>query len=94
MTHVLIKVTFEDFEKWKAGFTAASSLRQEYGSQGVTVFRSPDNPNQALVLARYADKQRAQELFQSQEFRDATKRAGVSSPPEVTFLEQVLQLAA
>jgi quinol monooxygenase YgiN len=92
MTYVLVRVTFEEFEIWKAGFTAASSLRQEYGSQGVTAFRSPDKPNQVTILGAYEDLARAQQLFQSQEFRDATKRAGVTSPPEVSFVEQVLQL--
>lgn len=94
MTYVLVRVNFEEFEKWKTGFTEASSLRQEYGSQGVTVFRSPDKPNQVLILAQYADMARAQQMFQSQEFRAATKRAGLTAPPEVTFLDEAFKLPA
>ncbi len=94
MTHVLVRVNFEEFEKWKAGFTAASSLRQQYGSQGVTVYRSSDNPNQVVIVGAYEDKQRAQQMFQSQEFRAATKRAGLTAPPEVTFLDEAFKLPA
>lgn len=92
MAHVLVKVSFEEFEKWKAGFTAGSALRAEYGSKGVRVFRASDNPNQVLILGEYEDAARAQQLFQSQELRDATKRAGVTAPPEVTILEELFQL--
>lgn len=94
MLHVLVRVSFEEFEKWKVGFTAGSSLRKEYGSQGVTVFRSPDKPNQVVILAEYEDLARAQQLFQSQELRDALKRAGVTEPPEVTFLDEAFKLQA
>lgn len=94
MVHVLVRVNFEDFETWKAGFTAASSLRQAFGSQGVTVYRSSDNPNHVVIVGTYEDKARAQQLFQSQEFRDATKRAGLTAPPEVTFLDEPFQLSA
>lgn len=94
MIHVLVQTSFEDFQKWQDGFTAASSLRQAYGSLGVTAFRSSDNPNHVVILGMYEDKARAQQLFQSQEFRDATKHAGVTAPPEVTFLDEMLQLPA
>jgi hypothetical protein len=45
-------------------------------------------------LAKYEDREKARQMFQSQEFRDATKRAGVSGSPEVTFLDEVLTLMA
>jgi hypothetical protein len=34
------------------------------------------------------------QMFQSQEFRDATARAGVKGPPEVSFLDEVVSLPA
>ena len=94
MVHVLVRVNFEDFETWKDGFTAASPMRQSFGSQGVTVYRSSDSPNHVVILGTYEDKARAQQLFQSQEFRDATKRAGLTAPPEITFLDEAFQLSA
>jgi hypothetical protein len=83
MIHVIVRITFEDYEKWKPVFDEAGTLRRAYGSKGVQVFRNRDTANEAF-----------RQLFQSQEFREATKRAGVSGPPEVIFLEEVDQLPA
>lgn len=94
MLHVIVRVTFEDYEKWKSVFDEAGSLRKAYGSKGVRVFRNMEKPNEALIFGEYEDLEKVRQLFQSQEFREATRRAGVSGPPEVLFLEQVDQLAA
>jgi heme-degrading monooxygenase HmoA len=94
MLHVTVRVTFEDYEKWKAVFDEAGSLRKAYGSKGVRVFRNMDKPNEVLIFGEYEDLEKVRQLFQSQEFREATKRAGVSGPPEVSFLEQVDELPA
>jgi hypothetical protein len=94
MVYALVRVTFQDFETWKAAFTAAGELRQEHTSKGVRVFRSPDNPNQVLILGEYEELSRAQDLFKTDRFREALKRAGVTAPPEVTYLDEVLKLPA
>jgi quinol monooxygenase YgiN len=94
MTYTLIRVTFEDFDKWKAVFDEAATLRKAYGSKGVRVFRSADKPNEAVLIGEYEDADRARQMFQSQDFREATKRAGVVGPPEVSFLDEVDRLPA
>jgi quinol monooxygenase YgiN len=92
MVYVLVRFTVENVEKWKGVFTEAAALRKKYGSKGVRAFSQPDKPNELLILGEYEDVQRARELFQSDEFREATKRAGVQGPPEVTMLNEVVQL--
>ena len=94
MLHVIVRVTFEDYEKWKPIFDEAGSLRKAYGSKGVGVFRNREKANEALIFGEYEDLEKVRQLFQSQEFREATKRADVSGPPVVIFLEQVDQLPA
>jgi heme-degrading monooxygenase HmoA len=94
MLHVIVRVTFEDYEKWKPVFDEAGSLRKAYGSQGVRVFRNREKPNEALIFGEYEDLEKVRQLFQSPEFREATKRAGLTAPPEVIFLEQVDELPA
>jgi quinol monooxygenase YgiN len=61
---------------------------------GVRAFSKSDSPNEVVILGEYADKGQAMQMFQSQEFRAATQRAGVKGPPEVTFLDEVVNLAA
>jgi heme-degrading monooxygenase HmoA len=94
MLHVMVRVNFEDYEKWKPVFDEAESLRRAYGSRGVRVFRNKEKANEALIFGEYEDLEKVRQLFQSQEFREVAKRAGVSGPPEVIFLEQVDQLPA
>lgn len=94
MTHVLVRFTVEDLAKWKPVFEEAAALRKSFGSLGVRAFSKADSPNEVAILAEYEDRAKAQQMFQSQEFREATKRAGVMSAPEVTFLDEVVNLPA
>jgi heme-degrading monooxygenase HmoA len=89
MPYTLVRITVEDFAKWRAVFDEAATLRRAYGSRGVRVFRSVDKPNEVVLIGDYEDLEKARQLFQSQEFREATKRAGVSGPPEVSYLDEV-----
>ena len=92
MIYVLVRLTVEDLAKWKPVFEEAADLRKNFGSNGVRAFSKADNPNEVVILGEYEDLERARQLFQSQEFREATKRAGVMGPPDVTFLNEVLTL--
>ena len=94
MTYVLVRFTVEDLAKWKPVFEEAAALRKSFGSVGVRAFSKADSPNEVVVLGEYADKGKAMQMFQSQEFREATQRAGVKGPPEVTFLDEVVNLSA
>lgn len=94
MIYVLVRFTVEDLEKWKPVFEEAAALRKNFGSMGVRAFSKAGSPNEVTILGEYSDKEKAMQMFQSQEFRDATTRAGVKSPPEVTFLDEVVRLPA
>lgn len=94
MIYVLVRFTVEDLAKWQPVFEEAAGLRKNFGSLGVRAFSKTDSPNEVVILGEYADKEKAMQMFQSQEFREATQRAGVKGPPEVTFMEEVVNLPA
>ena len=94
MTYVLVRFTVEDLAKWRPVFEEAGTLRKNFGSMGVRAFSKADSPNEVVILGEYADKEKAMQMFQSQEFREATARAGVKGPPDVIFLDEVIQLSA
>jgi hypothetical protein len=56
--------------------------------------RTSDRPYDLILLAEYEDAARARQPFQSADFREATQRAGVAAPPEVTMADQVHQVPA
>ena len=94
MQQTLVRVTFESYEKWKAVFDESVPLRKAYGSRGVRVYRIIDKPNEVVILGEYEDLEKVRQLFQSQELREATKRAGVTVPPVVDFLDEEDRLPA
>ena len=94
MPHALIKFTIEDRDKWRAAFAEAAALRKSHGSMGVHAFVQAGEPNQVVILGEFEDLDRARQLFQSAEFREVTKKAGVIGAPEVTFLNEVVKLPA
>jgi len=94
MTYVLVRFTVEDLGKWKPVIEEEDGLRLRFGYRGVRAFSKADSPNEVLILGEYEDAEKARQLFQSHEFREATKRAGVVGPPEVTFLDEVVKLSA
>ena len=94
MPYAIVRLSVADFEQWKTVFTEAGALRKSFGSRGVTAYRSLEQPNDVVILGDYADLARARQLFQSDEFRAATQRAGVTAPPQVTFADEVLKLPA
>ena len=94
MTYVLVRFTVEDLAKWMPVFEEAGTLRRNFGSMGVRAFSKTDSPNEVVILGEYADIEKARQMFQSQEFREATARAGVQGRPDVTFLNEVIQLSA
>jgi quinol monooxygenase YgiN len=94
MTFVLVRFSVEDLTKWKPVFEEATALRKNFGSMGVRAYSKTDSPNEIVILGEYADNEKAMQMFQSQEFREATARAGVKGPPEVTFLNEVVNLPA
>jgi hypothetical protein len=92
MTYVLVRLTVEDLAKWRPVFDEAAALRKSFGSRGVRAFNMAANPNEVMILGEYEEK--ARQMFQSQEFADATKRAGIIGMPDVAFLNQVVDLPA
>jgi uncharacterized protein (DUF1330 family) len=94
MAFALVRLSVQDQAKWKTVFSEAQELRKKHGSKGVRAYAKADNPNEIVILGEYESLDQARQLFQSQEFRDATQRAGMVGAPEVTFLEKVIELPA
>ena len=94
MAHALIHAEFRDYDEWKPVFEELTSLRGRYGSQGTRVFRADDHPNEAVILTEFRDEQEARRMFQSDEFREATQKAGVTAPPKIEFLDEVDSLVS
>jgi heme-degrading monooxygenase HmoA len=53
------------------------------------VLRDLDDPNDVTVMLGWSDLEKARSFIQSASLKDAMQSAGVTSPPEIRFLETV-----
>ena len=84
---VIISAQVSDFDQWKSKF---GDLEEQRLAAGISVraYRNPDDPNASYVIGTAPSKQAFIEFFTSPE-RQAIQDSGViTSPPEITFLEE------
>lgn len=94
MAYVLVRISVEDVATWMPVFEQAAAIRKNSGSKGVQALANVDSPNEVLIFGEYEDVEKARQMFQSQELRDAMQRAGVKGPPQLTFMNEILRLPA
>ena len=82
---VLISVKIKDFENYKAAFDSNASAREEAGING-HAYRNTDDQNHAIVILTAPSKEVFVGFFSNPELKQIQQKAGVLSPPEITFL--------
>ena len=93
MSHVLVRLSVEDFARWKPVFDEFAALRASMGSKGGRLFRKNDDPNEVVIVFEWSDHDKARQYFQSDELRQGMQRAGVSGRPEVIYLDALEHLS-
>lgn len=93
MSHILLRLTLEDYARWKPVFDEYSNLRKDYGSGGGQLLRNTGNPNEVVIFFDWPDHEKGRQYFQSDDVLRAMKQAGVSGR-DLYFLEEVEKLSA
>jgi heme-degrading monooxygenase HmoA len=89
MTTIFIKHTVEDFEKWKAGFDAHATTREEYGSpEDYRLFREAETPNEVVIIAEWESPEAFRRFMKESDVEEKMGELGVLSEPEVHILEE------
>jgi len=88
MVYIQVQHKVEDYDRWKAAFDANAPAREAGGGTGTNyILRNVDNPNELVVILEWGDLDRARQFAQSPELREAMQNAGVTGPPEVSYLK-------
>ncbi len=87
MTYVLITHGVADFDKWQTAFNEVRAIRDEAGEKSAQVFRDAGDPNTITALFEWDNFENAREYVNSARLKTAMKNAGVTSAPQITFLE-------
>jgi heme-degrading monooxygenase HmoA len=88
MSTLLVHHKVQDYAAWRKVFDDMTALRTSFGSTGQQVFRSPSDPNEIIILTDWKDLGQARAYAQSPELNEGMKNAGVTSQPEVLFMEE------
>lgn len=95
MVDILMRLKVRDFDEFWRGFEdGGAALRTRYGSHGVSVLRSQDDPQAAVLHFQWESRTSFSEFLQDPEVQDAMIKAGVIGKLEVEHLDPVGQLPA
>jgi len=93
MPYLLVRQKVIDYEQWKSVFDAHSVTRQANGSRGGQLFRNASDPNELVVLLEWDVLEMARQFAQSEEWREAMRRAGVVDHSTIYFLKDGEQVS-
>jgi heme-degrading monooxygenase HmoA len=77
MPDMMARVEAEDFDTWLRSHRSQAEKRRAYGMTDGPIYRDIENPNAAFVHIHVEDLDTAGQWFRTNEFTEATRRAGV-----------------
>jgi hypothetical protein len=87
MINLSIRHTVADYATWRAGFDAFEAARRAAGATGVNqVYRDVENPSHITVLSEWDNAENARRFASDPALKEAMHAAGVTSAPEIHFL--------
>jgi heme-degrading monooxygenase HmoA len=89
MIHVLVRHKVSDYTRWKEAFDSHLNTRKRAGETGFHLFHNADDPAEVILLLDWASAEEARRFMNSDELRDAMKKAGVVGAADVRYLEDV-----
>ena len=89
MIYLSVCHTVADYAKWRTVFDAHDAAQRAAGATGVPqVYRDQENPNAITVIIEWESVEKAQQFFRDPALAEAMKTAGVTSAPEVHFMNR------
>lgn len=79
----------KDYAQWKTAYDAFAKTRKEKGIVGDAVNQVLGKPNTVVVYHQARDFKTLRALLNSEELKSAMERAGVTSAPDVQFVQSL-----
>ncbi|MGD0027274.1 MAG: hypothetical protein ABSC37_22075, partial [Xanthobacteraceae bacterium] len=83
--NVTIHLKVKNYSIWQTGYDAREKSRLAAGISNGRVFRSPDDPNDVVILQDVADVSKARTWMASDEMKSAMLKGGVVGSPTIRF---------
>jgi hypothetical protein len=75
----------KDFTAWRTSYNQHEKDRLSAGITNGRVFRSPENPNEVVILQDVADEAKARTWLGSAEMKTTMEKSGVLGLPGIRF---------
>ena len=90
MAWVLVRHQVADYDRWRPVFDGPGTiLRGDGGCRGGHVFRTPDDPNDIVVLLEWDSPETLRQFMASPELKEAMQASGVIGEPQILFLDEL-----
>ena len=86
---MFVKHKVSDYKTWKPIYDGLGSVRNQKGVTAASVHRDANDPNMIIIMHQFKDMNAATGFANSEELKSAMAKAGLSSPPEFWFGEDV-----
>jgi hypothetical protein len=84
---LIVRHAVTDFAAWKRAFDDHAGARSDAGIVGHAINRSVDDPNLVVVYLQARSLDQLREFASSASLKEAMQRAGVTSAPELSFVQ-------
>lgn len=84
---VIVRHKVADFATWKRAFDDHAGARKDAGILGYAINRAAEDPNLVIVYMQARTLDQLHAFTESASLKDAMKRAGVTSAPELSFVQ-------
>jgi hypothetical protein len=89
MVTLMIRHTIADYATFRPVFDAHEAFRRANGATGVgQLYRDEGNPNQITAVVEWDNAENGRRFASSAALKEAMQAAGVTSAPEVHFLNR------
>ena len=88
MIRMFVRHEVDDYETWRKAYDDFDDERGGLGVRSQAVYRSVDNGNDVTAYHDFDSADAANAFAGSSRLREVMEAAGVSSPPQVWFVEQ------
>jgi hypothetical protein len=83
--NLTIHLKVKDFNAWRTSYNGNEKNRVSAGITNGRVFRSPDDPNDVVILQDVADFSKARTWLGSPEMKTTMEKSGVVGSPSIRF---------
>ena len=83
--NLTVHLKVKDFNVWRTSYTGHEKDRASAGITNGRVFRSPDDPNDVVILQDVADVSKARTWLTSNDMKSVMEKSGVLGSPSIRF---------